>query len=67
MAIAEGILAAGDATDYLRFLTTGGSDYPINELRIAGVDMASPSVVGNALKEFAASVDELERLLDGLK
>ena len=67
VAIAEGILAAGDATDYLRFLTTGGSDYPINELRIAGVDMASPSVVGNALKEFAASVDELERLLDGLK
>ena len=67
VAIADRILAAGDASDYLRFLTTGGSDYPIKELRIAGVDLEKPEVVSNALKEFGNSVDELEKLLGQLK
>ena len=67
VAIAERILATGDASDYLRFLTTGGSDYPIKELRIAGVDLEKPEVVSNALKEFGNSVDELEKLLGQLK
>ena len=48
-------------------LTTGGSDYPIKELRIAGVDLEKPEVVSNALKEFGNSVDELEKLLGQLK
>ncbi len=67
VAIADRILATGDASDYLRFLTTGGSDYPIKELRIAGVDLEKPEVVSNALKEFGNSVDELEKLLGQLK
>ena len=45
----------------------GGSDYPIKELRIAGVDLEKPEVVSNALKEFGNSVDELEKLLGQLK
>lgn len=67
VAIAEGILSSGDPSEYLRFLTTGGSDYPINELRIAGVDLARPEVVCNALKEFDRCVSELGALLDELR
>ncbi|MBQ3108890.1 MAG: oligoendopeptidase F, partial [Clostridia bacterium] len=42
VAIANHILSTGDASDYLRFLSTGGSDYPLEELKIAGVDLTSP-------------------------
>ena len=49
--------------NYLRFLTTGGSDYPLNELRIAGVDLEKPDTVRNAMQVFAQSLDELEALL----
>ena len=63
VAIADRILSTGDASGYLRFLTTGGSDYPLNELRIAGVDLTSPDTVRNALRVFSDTVDELDRLL----
>ena len=63
VAIADRILATGDASGYLKFLTTGGSDYPLNELKIAGVDLTKPDTVKNALKVFADTVDELEKLL----
>ena len=61
--IAAGIFETGDASDYLKFLSTGGSDYPICELKIAGVDLTKPDVVENAMKEFEKTVDELARLL----
>ena len=61
--IASRVFETGDAADYLRFLSTGGSDYPINELKIAGVDLTSPAVVANAMKEFDKSVDALAELL----
>ena len=53
----------GDASDYLKFLSTGGSDYPVNELKIAGVDLTKPDVVASAMKEFEKTVDELAELL----
>lgn len=52
VAIADRILKTGDASDYLRFLTTGGSDYPIEELKIAGVDLTRPDAIRDALKVF---------------
>ncbi len=61
--IAENILESGDASAYLKFLTTGGSDYPIPELRIAGVDFEKPEVVARALREFADAVDKLSEIL----
>lgn len=61
--IAENILSSGDPAPYLSFLTTGGSDYPIPELRIAGVDFEKPQVVARALSEFEAAVDRLSDLL----
>lgn len=47
---------------YLTFLKSGGSDYPIELLRRAGVDMASPAPVVEALQVFARLLDELEEL-----
>ncbi len=63
VAIADHILKTGDASDYLRFLSTGGSDYPIEELKIAGIDLTSPETVTNALKVFDETLRELEELL----
>ena len=42
----------------LHFLTRGGSDYSIELLREAGVDMTTPEPVSAALAEFAARTDE---------
>jgi oligoendopeptidase F len=50
---------------YLEFLGAGGSDYPAETLRRAGVDMATPAPVEAAMAEFSALVDELEVLLVG--
>ncbi len=63
VAIASHILETGDASSYLEFLSAGGSDYPINELKIAGVDLTSPDVVKNAMQLFDASIDELAALI----
>ena len=66
VAIANHILTTGDASGYLKFLSTGGSDYPIEELKIAGVDLTKPDTVKNALSVFADTLDELEALLNDL-
>lgn len=63
VAIADSILNNGNAENYLKFLSTGGSDYPINELKIAGIDLTSPDVVKNAMKVFDETVEELAALL----
>ena len=60
--LASRIFETGDAQSYLAFLSTGGSDYPINELKIAGVDLTSPAVVAGAMKEFDRTIDELAKL-----
>ncbi len=63
VAIASNILETGDASNYLKFLSTGGSDYPINELKIAGIDLTSPDVVKNAMKVFDETIDELAAII----
>ncbi|MCR5683753.1 MAG: oligoendopeptidase F [Clostridiales bacterium] len=60
--LASRIFETGDAQSYLAFLSTGGSDYPIKELKIAGVDLTSPAVVAGAMKEFDRTIDELAKL-----
>jgi oligoendopeptidase F len=49
---------------FLRMLEAGGSDYSLNILREAGVDLGSPAPVRAALAEFDAIVSELTRLAD---
>ncbi len=63
VAIADSILNSNGAENYLRFLTTGGSDYPLNELRITGVDLTKPDTVERAMKVFAETIDEMEKAL----
>lgn len=61
VAIADHILKTGDASDYLKFLSTGGSDYPIEELKIAGVDLTKPDALESAMRVFAETMDEMEQ------
>lgn len=48
---------------YLDFLKSGGSDYPIELLKKAGVDLTTPKPVVDAIKYFNQLVDELEKLI----
>ena len=63
-ALADRVISGGDAelNDYLGFLKSGGSKYPIDLLKSAGVDMLSPEPVQTALAKFSTLVDELEHL-----
>lgn len=54
---------AGAVANYRKFLTCGGSDYPINLLKIAGVDMAAPQPVEDTLNYFQEVLDELKPLV----
>lgn len=53
----------GAAEKYLDFLKTGGSMYPLDALRMAGVDLASPEPVERAFAVLAGLVERLETLL----
>ncbi len=66
IALARGIREEGQpAIDrYLQFLASGGSDYPIELLRRAGVDMTTPEPVRAALEEFARRTDEATALFE---
>ncbi len=63
-ALAERVLEGGQSEleDYLYFLKSGGSKYPIELLKDAGVDMTSPEPVRTALGKFSDLVDQLETL-----
>ena len=54
-ALSQRILDEGEETveRYLTFLKAGGSDYPLNILRRAGVDMTTPEPIQAALRVFA--------------
>jgi len=52
-----------DRDDYTSFLKSGGSRFPLESLKLAGVDMSSPEPVQTALKHFAELVKELKGLL----
>lgn len=64
-ALSAKILTEGQPaiTAYIDFLKAGSSDYPIDVLKKAGVDMATPDPVDDALKVFAQRLDELEKLV----
>ncbi|MBX6326150.1 MAG: oligoendopeptidase F [Chthoniobacterales bacterium] len=53
----------GAVEAYLDFLRSGGSRFPLETLRAAGVDMASPAPIERTLRVFKQRLDELEALL----
>ncbi len=65
MSLARRVLSGGEKEreDYFRFLKAGGSLYPIESLRLAGVDMASSGPVRTALGIFEEDLARLEGLL----
>ncbi|CEP82012.1 oligoendopeptidase F [Paraclostridium sordellii] len=62
-ALSEKILNEGKSAveKYIEFLKSGGSDYPLNQLRAAGVDMEKKESIEKALDVFKELVEELER------
>ena len=64
-ALARGVLDGepGAADRYLGFLRAGGSGYPLDVLRAAGVDLASPEPVETTFGVLASLVDRLESLV----
>lgn len=65
VAFSEQILEEGKpAVDrYINFLKSGSSDYPLNVLKKAGVDMTTEEPVNNAMALFARLVDEMDKLI----
>ena len=63
VALATQVLDTGDATRYLGFLRSGGSRFPVETLRDAGVDMSTPAPVQATLDLFSRRVGELEALI----
>lgn len=65
ISISQQILEEGQPAveRYLKFLKSGGSDYPIELLKIANVDMSETEPVENALKLFGSLIDQMEELL----
>lgn len=62
-----GPIAAGDtaaAKRYLSFLKAGSSLYPLDALKLAGVDMSTPVAVEQTFAVLAGYVDRLEQLVD---
>jgi oligoendopeptidase F len=53
----------GAVDDYLSFLKAGGSLYPIDALKMAGVDLTKPDAVEETFQVLAGMVDKLEELL----
>jgi oligoendopeptidase F len=56
------------ATDlYIKFLSSGGSDYPIELLKKAGVDMTTKEPFELTMKKMNRVIDEMEQILDRMK
>jgi oligoendopeptidase F len=47
----------------VQFLSAGSSDYPLEVLKIAGIDMNSPEPVERGFEVLKSMVDELETLV----
>jgi oligoendopeptidase F len=65
IALSERVLSGeqGSVDAYLNFLRAGGSKFPLEALRTAGVDMETPAPIESALRLFERRLDELESLL----
>lgn len=65
-ALSKQILEEGDAAvkRYIEFLKAGSSDYPIEVLKRAGVDMTSAEPIKEACSVFEKTLNEMEKLLE---
>ena len=65
IALSRPVLAGNPeaARRYLEFLKSGGSDFPVATLQKAGVDLTKPDAMQATFDLFAATMDEVERLV----
>ena len=65
VALSQRVLSnqAGAVEAYLNFLRSGGSKFPLEALKIAGVDMRTSAPIESTLRLFERRVNELEQLL----
>lgn len=65
VAIASRILKEGQpaVSDYMKFLSSGGSNAPIELLKLAGVDLSDRIVLNSSLEEFSRTLNELKGML----
>lgn len=68
-ALAEQVIQgeAGAVDRMMKFLSSGGSNYPIELLKEAGVDMTSSAPFDQTMQAMVRTMDEVERLLDRRK
>jgi oligoendopeptidase F len=52
--------------NYLAYLKAGNSDYPVEVMKKAGVDMTQAAYIEDAMSMFEQRLDELEELIDRL-
>lgn len=63
--LSQAILKGEDGAleNYINFLKSGSSDYPLEVLKKAGIDMTKKQPVDNAMKVFKGLVDEMDKLI----
>jgi oligoendopeptidase F len=68
-ALAEMVSKGGqtERNRYLDFLKSGGSKYPLETLKDAGVDLTTPKPIVTAIKKFDHIVDQMETIVKRLK
>lgn len=66
VALAKGVLSGEKKKrdDYFTFLKTGGSLFPIESLKQAGIDMTQPQPIREAIAYFEELLNELETFFD---
>ena len=52
--------------NYLELLKSGGNNYPMEQLKLAGVDLTKPETMNAVIEEFGKLVDKLEVELNKL-
>ncbi|MBQ7164611.1 MAG: oligoendopeptidase F [Clostridia bacterium] len=64
ISIAERIYSEGEAAvrDYFKFLSSGGSDSPVELLKLSGVDLTEKAAFDAAMKSFENTLEEFKKL-----
>lgn len=64
LSLSQGILSGdeGAVCRYMNFLKSGGSKYPVNSLKKAGVDITTPESIQRALREFSLLLEQFKSL-----
>ncbi len=63
-AFAKNVLEKGRREDYIKFISSGSFEYPVNLLESVGISMKSPQIYIDFIREFDELVAELDSLVE---